>query len=148
MLVCLWHTSCSLCSMIYTIQDVLKFCHFDRDTRCWIWDGHLNPDGYGRVSKGRKWHRLVHRVVYELLKGPIPDGYVCHHTCQRLDCCRPEHLQLVTRSEHQRLHRLKSHCKRGHARTPDNVYANQACKQCAHDYYIKRKLQRKDTVSV
>lgn len=133
--------------MIYTIKDVLKFCHFDRETKCWVWDGWLNPDGYGVVRKGRRWNRLVHRLVYEMLKRPIPKDVVCHHTCGRNNCCAPYHLQLVTRGEHQRLHRIAEHCKRGHLRTPDNVYRNGACKECAHDYYLTHKHLRKGTSS-
>src|ERR1700686_833326 len=36
---------------------------------------------------------------------------------------------------------FQTHCKYGHARTPDNVYKTGSCKECSH---IKSKLYRKN----
>lgn len=62
--------------------------------RCWEWQGKTRPDGYGILSfRGRPYQR-AHRVAYELIYGPIPDGlHVCHH-CDNPPCCRPDHLFL------------------------------------------------------
>src|SRR4051812_24697905 len=73
---------------------------------CWIWTGGLDSKGYGRVTESlpdgkRKWHG-VHRVVYELIKGPIPEGMVLDHVkevCGNTACCNPDHLEPVTQRE-------------------------------------------------
>lgn len=40
------------------------------DDGCWLWQGCLSTNGYGRVGK----RDYVHRVVAELHHGPCPDG--------------------------------------------------------------------------
>jgi hypothetical protein len=62
-----------------------------------VWTGDRNEDGYGKVwYDGRT--QLIHRVVYRLLIGPIPDGLTLDHTCSNRPCCRPEHLDPVTQA--------------------------------------------------
>lgn len=65
---------------------------------CWVWTGRLNRNGYGRVWwQGRE--PVVHRVVWELLIGPIPKGLVLDHLCRNRACCNPGHLEPVTQRE-------------------------------------------------
>lgn len=68
---------------------------------CWLFDG--KPNRYGQTSVNGV-HVTVHRFVYEVLVGPIPDGHHLHHTCQTPGCCNPAHLMPLTPGEHQRLH--------------------------------------------
>lgn len=76
------------------------------DTGCWEWNASRTPDGYGVVSypprSGRT--RNVHRVVYELLIGPIPEGLTIDHLCRVRHCVNPAHLDPCT---HQ------MNCRRG-----------------------------------
>ena len=76
---------------------------------CWIWRGQINDAGYGCifVEKGKSPAR-VHRVVYELLVGPIPVGLHLIHQCDDRyptndisyrRCCNPEHLKPGTNTE-------------------------------------------------
>lgn len=58
---------------------------------CWEWQGTLNDGGYGRFSVGRLW-LAAHRVAYELVNGPIPDGHQIRHRCHNRKCCNPDHL--------------------------------------------------------
>lgn len=70
-------------------------------TNCWLWRGSLNIYGYGRI----KFHGesvFVHRLSYETLVGPIPDGLVIDHLCRVRNCVNPDHMEPVTNSENIR----------------------------------------------
>ncbi len=65
---------------------------------CWAWTGRKISTGYGVVSvHGRK--QLVHRAMYELRVGQIPEGLVVDHQCLNRACCNPDHLRTVTRRQ-------------------------------------------------
>lgn len=62
---------------------------------CWLWQGAKNTDGYGIVSvvvAGKETTRRAHRLVYEMVNGPIADGMKICHTCDTPACCNPAHL--------------------------------------------------------
>lgn len=55
---------------------------------------------------------LVHRLMYRLFIGEVPEGMVIHHRCRTTDCVNPDHLELMTRSGHTMHHeRLKKEDK-------------------------------------
>ena len=59
---------------------------------CWIYTGSIQKFGHGRIGTGNK-ELLVHRVAYENLVGPIPDGMDILHKCIGTPACwNPEHL--------------------------------------------------------
>jgi len=62
---------------------------------CWVWKGTEN----GRPGKVRINGNLVkaHRHAWELVKGPIPEGYELWRVCQTTTCVNPEHRILVRR---------------------------------------------------
>jgi len=74
------------------------------DAGCWEWTGYVNPHvGYGMYRT--ETHNLyVHRMAYEELVGPIPEGLVLHHTCENRICFNPAHLEPITRSDHIKKH--------------------------------------------
>jgi hypothetical protein len=68
---------------------------------CWHWRGAVTSSGYGSVAyEGRLWS--THRLAYELLIGPIPDGLQIDHLCRNKVCCNPQHLEPVTAQENLR----------------------------------------------
>lgn len=73
--------------------------HLDRSGECWVWTGALNT-GYGRVHVGPgRRSAYGHRVLYEMLVGPVPEGLDLDHLCRNRACCNPDHLEPVTRQE-------------------------------------------------
>jgi hypothetical protein len=64
---------------------------------CALWLGHRLPAGYGTVTDAAGVQRYAHRVSWELLHGPVPEGHVIRHVvCDNPSCVRPGHLQLGT----------------------------------------------------
>jgi hypothetical protein len=57
---------------------------------CWLWTGCCSSEGYGVYGHGA---RLVHRLVYSEIVGPIPEASMIDHRCRVRRCCNPEHLQ-------------------------------------------------------
>lgn len=68
---------------------------------CWLWQASLDGKGYGQINGGRTPTRMMraHRVAYELVIGPIPDGLDLDHLCRTPRCVNPDHLEPVTRRE-------------------------------------------------
>lgn len=107
---------------------------------CWPWLASLSPKGYGQLQDGTS-NVAAHRVAYEMAHGPIPEGHQVHHTCETKACQNPAHLVAMEPGAHtlagsgfSGTNSRKTHCKRGHPLTPDNVYSyggNRACKTCA-----------------
>ena len=68
-------------------------------SQCWPWKLSTGSHGYGQVgwSLGRR-HRAAmttaHRVVWQAVFGPIPEGLTVDHGCRNPICCNPCHLTL------------------------------------------------------
>jgi hypothetical protein len=66
-------------------------------TGCWLWQGANNGRGYGVMGLNNpRRSTYVHRVMYEIAKGPILDGHEVAHTCDVRNCVRPSHLVLMS----------------------------------------------------
>ena len=52
----------------------------DEAAGCWLWQGTLTDSGYGiALHEEKRWR--VHRLVYTLLVGPIPQDATTSTTC-------------------------------------------------------------------
>lgn len=72
------------------------------DGECWMWKGPKHTKGYGRLRIGSKktgkWAR-VHRLMFEECVGPIGEGLMVCHRCDRPGCVNPAHLFLGTQTD-------------------------------------------------
>lgn len=101
---------------------------------CWEFTGCKNPLGYGMICVregdiGKSYKVRAHRASYEKVKGPIPEGYHVHHVCENKSCINPDHLIALTPQDHivnytpgswSYENRHRTHCNKGHERTPEN----------------------------
>jgi hypothetical protein len=99
--------------------------------------------GYGRISINNK-DILTHRLAWELVNGPIPDGMLIRHfICDNPPCCDPEHLRPGTIADNSadkvakgRNHvpKAKSHCPQNHPYDSVNTYlkpnGGRDCRAC------------------
>ncbi|KZA06714.1 HNH endonuclease signature motif containing protein [Acinetobacter baumannii] len=119
----------------------------DTPIECWPWLASLNDGGYGQINfKGRP-HR-AHRIAYEFLVGPIPEGLVLDHLCRNRRCVNPWHLEPVTDEENIRRGRRDSpprppgpKCKNGHKYTAENTRID------SEGYRRCRTCERRDSLA-
>lgn len=112
------------------------------EDECWIWQGYKVSEGYGKISRkkdGKSVTIFVHRLMYTIHNGEIPDDYVIDHLCRVRDCINPKHLEAVTHEENVKrgVHRgggtpppaetrlfrreKRGACRKGHHWTEENM---------------------------
>jgi len=113
---------------------------------CWIWQG-ATRRGYGKYGK----HGVAaHRVMWTLIRGPIPEGLHVLHRCDTPLCVRPDHLFLGTHAINHADKAQKGRAKRisgGRARlTPADwqaakahLAAGESCAAVAKRYGVTRQ---------
>ena len=103
---------------------------------CWLWRGQRTHGGYAYCwMDGKK--RYGHRLVYEWMVGPVPDGLELDHLCRVRHCVNPAHLEAVTRRENMvrgltfiAAQVQRTHCPQGHPYSPENTRVNRGKRQC------------------
>jgi hypothetical protein len=94
----------------------------NHDTGCVEWTGYCRPSGHGQLNAPDGYERtgLVHRLVFIMHHGPIPDGLVVRHRCDNPPCCNIEHLELGTQAQNvadaQARDRHQRGSRNGHAK--------------------------------
>jgi hypothetical protein len=71
------------------------------ETGCHIWQGEKTHNGYGRVKFAGRY-QLVHRIIWQQSKGPVPADLQIDHICCVKACCNIDHLQVVTAKENSK----------------------------------------------
>lgn len=107
---------------------------------CWLWTGLIAQTGYG-IYDGL----LAHRLMYELVIGPIPDGLTIDHVkargCTSRSCVNPSHLEPVPLAVNvlrgdspPARNARKTHCPAGHEYDEANTYISasgwRGCRAC------------------
>ena len=109
---------------------------------CWLWTGATDGNGYGRIflrrNDGKATYESVHRLMYMLFRGPIPEGTEPDHTCRVRACVNPGHLEAVTHKVNvlrgvgiASHNAAKTHCVRGHSLDGAKIYrGRRVCVEC------------------
>ncbi len=123
------------------------------ETPCWIWHGGRDRDGYGLWSETKASTTVrLHRYIFAWLVHPLPKGQQygeIDHLCRRRPCCNPVHLEFVPTkinclrgNSPSGINARKTHCKRGHPLSGENLFYDQGKRQC-RACCRKRDRQRK-----
>lgn len=127
----------------------------DGETGCWF--SGLRPDskGYAQVSESSSGHvRMLrgHRVTYEELIGPVPEGMELDHLCRVRACINPSHMEPVTHRENvmrgegiSASAAARTHCPSGHAYLPGLVSSRgtRYCPTCRKIWQARADAKRR-----
>lgn len=100
---------------------------------CLLAQGRTDRDGY--VFHGRT---RAHQVAWVAINGPVADGLVLDHACNRRNCCAVHHLEPVTQSENLKRRNFRyrmriARCPKGHDMKLHGVVMptkGRVCRQC------------------
>jgi hypothetical protein len=119
---------------------------------CWEWTGVIGGGGYGKAGD----ETGAHRVAYEWMVGPIPEGLELDHLCRNPRCVNPHHLEPVCHPENVRRareygpNRFREYCRRGHDQTSRGATylkkraggrENRVCRECVTEQ--KRRVRQR-----
>jgi hypothetical protein len=107
---------------------------------CILWNGSKTRQGYGRTKRKNYGQIYVHRLVWSIANGEIPDNMKICHKCDNPSCININHLFMGTQKENIQdaitKGRFHQFCKKGENRLGNKRGAG------------KRKLLPADVVSI
>lgn len=125
----------------------------DYSAACWTWKGGINSNGYGSTWMDGK-HEQAHRVAYEFMVGPLPDGLQIDHLCRNRACVNPAHMEPVTSRENTLrgtsvpgTNARKTRCVHGHPFDDENtLIAKDGRRQC-RACHNRRSVERRERLA-
>lgn len=122
------------------VMEKIKRCSTALENGCWEWQNKRTVGGYGiTMWRSRSW--VVTRLILAATIGSFDQDLDACHSCNYPGCVNPSHLRVDSHRENildaSRAMRFpnqrKTHCKRGHPLSGDNLYISKqgrACKEC------------------
>lgn len=113
---------------------------------CWEWQASCDKKGYGQIRFNGTMIK-AHRKMWEIVKGPIPEGLCVLHRCDNPPCVNPDHLFLGTMKDNSQDMVKKGRC----AWNSVKLTANQIIeirKQYTTGSVLYRELAEKHGVAV
>lgn len=121
----------------------------ERTEECWFWTAARNRAGYGNFWANGSYVN-AHVMAYKLAVGDVPIGMFVLHRCDNPACVRPDHLfigepvdntrDMIQKGRYRNGGALalaaRTHCKNGHAFTPENTRwdgSTRRCRACARE---------------
>ena len=150
LLVTTWATSCGIAEA--DLPRIERDIVIDPITGCWLWIGPVQPQtGYGVYYSLDCRIFRAHRLVYQLVKGPITAPTLDHGDCPKI-CVFPDHLDPATVRENtlrgngpSAINARKTHCQHGHLLAGENLKLKQGphgplriCRTCWRAYHLAR----------
>lgn len=140
-----------------TIEErILSKVWLNPDNDCWEWQGAKAGRGYGviHLSNPRR-NEYVHRVMYELYVGIIPDGLpLDHFICDNKICCNPFHVRPASHRENNlrsdgmaARNASKNKCPEGHEYDWIDSRGHRQCKTCRRKQFLDFKQRKLNEVS-
>ncbi len=102
------------------ISQILDKIKIGTETECWPWMGRKGGAGYGLILYHDK-ASTAHRVVYQLLVGPVPTDKEVLHLCEHRLCCNPRHLLVGSHRENVSLDSAKRNLRRFYGWTHEEM---------------------------
>lgn len=116
---------------------------------CWLWTAALH-NGYGSFYLPGAGTRRAHRIAYEALVGPIPEGLTLDHLCRNRGCVNPAHLEPVTNKENilrgvgiTAENARKTHCVNGHPLEGYNLMFQPGGRRCRECFRRIQKIRKR-----
>jgi len=99
----IWKISCKNSINIYEVSNFGNVRKNGKEFDCKV-IFYVKTDGHKKEYKHFSDNYYVHREVYRLFKGEIPEKFVVHHIDYNSLNNHAENLQCMSRSEHRKLH--------------------------------------------
>lgn len=138
------------------VERINRLTQHDPATGCIEWTGSLAGGGYAQIKIDRR-AQYAHRVAWEMVHGPIPEGMYLDHLCRNRKCVNAAHLEPVSFRENvlrgvgpTATNATKTACPEGHPYSIENTYTNPAgsrvCRTCKGQRERERRARLKSSV--